>query len=231
MRKHGWIERQVAGMVGRCGGRFPSALISGLALAASGSVEAATIVAYDGANSPTTAVASEWLAGVTPLDLSRGAGLNAGSGGTFNSSGWTDEATDYLEWGWSASQPIDLIDLDLRYDRSGSGPSVVDIQLSVNGGAFSSIFNDPSVDEAGEDVLDVDLTSYTAVTSAMFRLFGSGASSGTGTFDLEPMTGVTPAAAILVSGLAAPVPEPSTQSLALLAGLCLLVARRRPRRA
>jgi hypothetical protein len=203
-------------------------MIGGLVLASQAG--AATIVAYDGANSPTTAAASEWLAGVTPLDLSRGAGLGAGSGGTFNSSGWTDEATDYVEWGWSASQPIDLTDLDLRYDRSASGPAVVDIQLSVNGGAFTSIFNDPSVDEAGEDVLDIDLTAYTGVTSAMFRLFGTGASSGTGTFDLEPLTGVTPAAAIMVAGLAAPVPEPSTQSLALLAGLGLLIAGRRRRK-
>ena len=167
---------------------------------------------------PRRAVATEWIPGVTPLDLSRGAGLNAGSGATFNSSGWTDEPTDYLEWGWSASQPIDLTDLDLRYDRSASGPSVVDIQLSINGGAFASIFNDPLVDDLGEDVLDIDLTAFTDVTSATFRLFGTSASGATGTFDLEPLTGVSPNAAIVVSGTAVPVPEPSSQALALARG-------------
>ena len=161
------------------------------------------------------------------MDLSRGAGLNAGSGSTFNSSGWNDEATDYLEWGWSASQPIDLTDLDLRYDRSASGPASLEILLSVNGGAFTSIFSDPLVDEAGEDVVDIDLSAFTDVTSATFRLFGSGASSGSGTFDLEPLSGVTPAAAIVVSGTAEAVPEPSSQALALLAGLGLLIVRRR----
>jgi hypothetical protein len=201
--------------------------MGGLALSAP--AQAATIVAYDGANSPTTAAASQWLAGVTPLDLARGDGLGAGSGGTFNSSGWNDEPTDYLQWGWSASQPIDLTDLDLRYDRSASGPAIVDIQLSVNGGSYVSIFSDPSVDEGGEDVLDIDLTAYTGVTSATFRLFGSGASSGTGTFDLEPLSGVTPAAAILVSGIAAPVPEPGAQALAILGAVGLLALKRRRR--
>jgi hypothetical protein len=215
MNKHGRFTHQSIVL---------ATLIGGLLGAAT--AQAATIVAYDGSNSPTTAAATQWQAGVTPLDLSRGAGLNAGSGATFNSTGWTDEATDYLEWGWSASQPFDLTGLDLRYDRSASGPSGVDIQLSVNGGAFASIFTDPSVDEAGEDVLNVSLAAYTGVTSATFRLFGSGASSGTGTFDIEPLTGVSPAAGIMVSGTAIPVPEPSSQLLALLAGLGLVIVRR-----
>ncbi len=213
-------------------GGFKWRLRAGALLVASGMgfatvAQAATIVAYDGSNSPTTAAPTQWFPGVAPLDLSRGAGLNAGSGATFNSSGWTDEATDYLEWGWSASQPIDLTKLDLRYDRSASGPSLVDVQLSINGGVFASIFNDPLVDEAGEDVLDIDLTAYTGVTSATFRLFGTNASGSTGTFDLEPLTGISPDAAIMVSGNAVPVPEPRSQALALMAGLGLLVARRR----
>ena len=211
MKRHGW----------------QGALVLVIALTGRGASEAATIIAYDGSNSPTTAAASEVFPGVTPLDLSRGAGLNAGSGNTFNSTGWDDEATDYLEWGWSASQPIDLTDLDLRYDRSGSGPTMLDIQLSVNGGSFTSIFSDAAVSDTGEDVLDIDLTSYTGVTSATFRLFGTGASSGTGTFDLEPLTGIAPPAAILVSGSAIPIPEPQAGLLAIVAALGLVVARRR----
>lgn len=211
MRKQGWYWM------------FVCAVWMGGGLSAKG----ATIIAYDGSNSPTTAAASEVWPGVTPLDLSRGAGLNAGSGGTFNSTGWNDEATDYLEWGWSASQPIDLTDLDMRYDRSASGPSMLDLQLSVNGGVFTSIFSDAAVDDAGEEALDIDLTAYTGVTSAVFRLFGTGASSGTGTFDLEPLSGIAPPAAIQVAGSAAPVPEPRASALAIIAALGLLLARRR----
>ena len=124
------------------------------------------ILAYDSGNSPTGAAASESLAGITTFPLTRGAGLSPGTGGTFNSSGWTDETTDYLEWGWNSALPINLSDLDLRYDRSTSGPAVVDIQLSVNGGAFQSIFHDSDVDVAGEDVLDIDLTPFTNVSTA-----------------------------------------------------------------
>ncbi|MCA9152607.1 MAG: hypothetical protein KDA92_25060 [Planctomycetales bacterium] len=179
------------------------------------------ILAYDSSNSATGAVASEWWPGVVTMPLVRGEGLSPGTGGTFNSSGWTEEPTDYLEWGWSSSQPINLSDLDLRYDRSSSGPAVVDIQLSVNGGAFQSIFHDSDVNVSGEDNFDIDLSAFTSVSSAAFRLFGTGASSGAGTFDIEPLSGVSPARGIVVNGSVAAVPEPSSFVLASLAIGCL----------
>jgi hypothetical protein len=188
-------------------------------------VSGATIVAYDGSNSPTSAAAVELMPGVVDLGLSRGAGLTAGSGATFNSSGWTDETDDYLQWGWSLASPVDLTDLDLRYDRSTSGPSTVNIQLAVNGGTFQSVFTDASVLDTGEDALNIDLSGFTGVTSATFRLFGSGASSGTGTFDIEPMSGVSPDRGIVVNGVAA-VPEPAGWTLAALGALTMLLQRR-----
>lgn len=189
--------------------------------------EAAVVVGYTSDNSPTTAAAAEWHAGVTPLPLSRGAGLSAGTGATFNTSGWTDEATDYLEWGWSNSPTIDLTDLDLRYDRSASGPSSLTIALSVNGGAFQNIFTDASVNEAGEDVLNIDLSTFLDVTSATFRLFGTGASSGTGTFDIESLTGLSPARGIVVNGVVT-VPEPNQAGfLASIGGIVALRLFRR----
>lgn len=187
------------------------------------------IVAYDATNAATTAAPSQLGAGVTGLPLARGPGLNDGSGATFNSTGWNNEATDYLEWGWSASQPLHLTDVDLRYDRSSSGPAQMNLQLSVNGGAFASIFTDSAVSVDGEDVLNIDLSSYTSVTSAVFRLLGSNASSGTGTFDLEPITGLTPARAIVVNGIAA-IPEPSSWCLAATIGVTTIGPLRRWRR-
>jgi hypothetical protein len=189
--------------------------------------QAGLLVAYDGANSTGALPASEFDPLLTPIDLMRGSGLNAGTGATYNSSGWTDEATDYLEWGWSSSPPINLTDLDLRYDRSGSGPTSLDIQLSVNGGAYQTIYTDTDVLDTGEDALDIDLSSFLDVTSASFRLFGFGASSASGTFDIEPLGGVTPDRGIVVNGVAA-VPEPSSLGLLLAAGLPLaLIVRRR----
>lgn len=199
-------------------------LAIGLA-ASNGHASADIILSYDGSNSETTLSPTQATAGLVPIDLVRGEGLNDGSGNTFNSSGWNDEATDYLEWGWSSSPAFDLTKLDLRYDRSNSGPSMVDIQLAINGGGFQSIFTDQDVSASGEDVLDVDLSSFTGVTSATFRLFGTGASSGGGTFDIEPLSGVSPTTGIRVQGIAA-VPEPSSFYLLGVALAGLLLVRR-----
>ncbi len=185
---------------------------------------AGLIVAYNAANSTGSAAASEMLPAVVPLDLSRGAGLSAGTGGTYNSSGWTDELTDYLQWGWSASPPLSLTDLDLRYDRSASGPASLEIRLSANGGPFETVFVDSAVSEAGEDNLNIDLSRFTGVTSATFRLFGEGASSAGGTFDIEPLTGVSPDRGIVVNGIAS-VPEPSAICLSAIAVVTLGLRR------
>ena len=192
-------------------------------------VQAELIVAYNGANAPDGLAASEWMSGLTPLELTRGEGLSAGTGGTYNSSGWTDEPTDYLEWGWSSSVPLSLTDLDLRYDRSASGPSSLEILLSVNGGSFESIFLDSSVSDLGEDNLGIDLSGFTQVTAATFRMFGTGASSAGGTFDIEPLTGVTPDRGIAVNGVAL-VPEPSAIGLSLVAALAIALRRNSRRR-
>ena len=55
-------ERQMVLVSGRWSRLWSLAVVGGWVLAAP--AQAATIVAYDGANSPTTAAASEWLAGV-----------------------------------------------------------------------------------------------------------------------------------------------------------------------
>ncbi len=192
----------------------------------SSSARAATIVGYDAANSTTSSVATEWISGVTPLALSRGSGLVAGSGATFNSLGWTGEATDYLEWGWSASPAMDLQDLSVRYDRSTSGPAIVTLWLAVNGGPFQSVYQDADVDVNGEELVGLSLASFTNVTSATFRLTGANASGSTGTLDIEPLAGVTPARGIVVRG-AAVVPEPTGLAWSASSGLAAIAWNRR----
>lgn len=99
----------------------------------------------------------------------------------------------------------------------------------MNGGAYQNVFNDALVNDAGEDVLNVDLSPFSNVTSATFRLFGAGASSGTGTFDIEALTGVSPERGIVVNGIAA-VPEPSQMGLLLSIGALVAVRCSRRRR-
>lgn len=222
--------------LGTAGSRVVSRLLAralaivGLAMAlgqeGASSAWAATIVGYDAANSTTSSVATEWISGVTPLALSRGSGLVAGSGATFNSSGWTGEATDYLEWGWSASPAMDLQDLSVRYDRSTSGPAIVTLWLAVNGGPFQSVYQDADVDVNGEELVDLSLASFTNVTSATFRLTGANASGSTGTLDIEPLAGVTPARGIVVRGSAV-VPEPTGLAWSASSGLAAIAWIRR----
>lgn len=181
-------------------------------------VTAEVIVGYEALNSPDESAVSDVMENVMALELSRGLGLMPGSGSTFNSAGWNEESNDYLEWGWSSSDPLDLTDLDLRYDRSNSGPSEIEILLAVNDGDFESIFVDPDVSVAGEDNLDIDLSAFSNVTSATFRLFGAHADAFTGTFDIEPMTAVSPPRGIVVNGITA-VPEPEGLTLVLIASL------------
>jgi len=180
------------------------------------------IVFYESTNAdgglPATTIAS----GVTALDLSRGPGISKNTGSTYNSRGWTTAGTidgdDYLQWGWSdATVPFNLTDLDIRYDRSGTGPKQLEIRLATNGGAFQSVFSDSSVSDSPETHLDIDLTGFTNVTSATFRLFAFDADSAAGTFDIENSASISNGSVdggIAVSG--ASVPEPSVLILTLL---------------
>ena len=116
-----------------------------------------TLVAYLPANGTTDPPNVEGL-GIAGNDLSRGSGIIENTGTTFNSRGWDganlSEAqanNEYLEWGFTVISPIDLATLDIRYDRSSTGPTQIDIHLAVNGGGFVSVFTDADVDVIGEE--------------------------------------------------------------------------------
>lgn len=167
-----------------------------------------------GAPSPDLA-AAEFAVQITPLLLSRGAGLVPNQGITFNSSSWSTAATlntsltDYVQWGWSASTAqFNLEDITIQYDRSSTGPAQLAILLSINGGAFQNIFSDSSV-QIGDETHTIGLTAFDNVASATFRLFGFSASSTGGTLDIERFNAdPEPSRAILVRGFQVAVPEP-----------------------
>lgn len=173
--------------------------------------------------------------GTTSSDLARGPGLALATGSTFNSNSFSTTAAsfadataagDYLTFGFDVTTPLNLTDMDIRYDRSGTGPSNAQLELSVNGGAFQPFYTDLSVSDTGETILGIDLSAFTNVTSADFRLLAFGASSANGTFDIETINfaqGGT--VGIEVRGVA--VPEPGTVVLIGVGLVGLLVARRR----
>ncbi|NJK38594.1 MAG: ExeM/NucH family extracellular endonuclease [Oscillatoriales cyanobacterium RM2_1_1] len=152
-----------------------------------------TLLTYVSANGTSLAPTFEGT-GITGLDLTRGSGIVSAAGSTFNSSGWNDSANlvqaiannDFLQWGFSSAIPYDLSDLDIRYDRSGTGPNQIEIQVSVDGGGtFLPFFSDSSVNESSENNADINLASFTNISSAIFRLYGFGATASAGTFDIE----------------------------------------------
>lgn len=133
-------------------------------------------------------------ANISVNGICRGSGVNENTGGTYNSNNWTSatslDPNDYLEWSLTpnSNYQVSLTTLDLRYDRSPSGPSQLEIQIDTGSG-FSVIFTDNTVDDLGENNSGIDLSSFTNITNTItFRLYAYNASSTAGTFDIEEYT-------------------------------------------
>ncbi|MCB1741849.1 MAG: PEP-CTERM sorting domain-containing protein [Gammaproteobacteria bacterium] len=231
-----------------------------LAALTSTAAHAAIILEYQTASSTSNPTLSPSVvdAAISGDALAAGSGLTAVNGSTWT---WRDWGTgfggghssatsfaeavsenDFWTWGFDVTGAVEiaLTTLDIRLDRSGTGPNQFEIQASVNGGAATSVltgnFGDTSL---GLDFVAVDLSGIGAVSqgdSVVFTMaaFGedSGGASNVGTFDLETLGfGSDPRALRLnanVVPIAPALPEPSI--IALL-GLGLLgLARCRPLR-
>ncbi|WP_283636838.1 T9SS type A sorting domain-containing protein [Aquaticitalea lipolytica] len=136
-------------------------------------------------------------ANVTAAGICRSAGIAYNTGITgYNSRNWTTvnalNTNDYLEWTLSpnANYQIDLTSLEIRYNRSNTGPNKLLIRMDTGSG-FVTILNDSgsnTVSTAGEDHT-IDLSTYTSLTSTItFRLYAFNAGTGNGTFRIEELT-------------------------------------------
>ena len=129
-------------------------------------------------------------ANVTANGICRGPGIVPNTGGTYNSRSWTMDATigedDYLEWTVTPNvgYALNLTTMDIRYDRSDTGPTMVEIQVD-SGSGFSTIYTDMTVSASSENNV-IDLSAFTNVTGTLkFKLFAFNASATGGTFDIE----------------------------------------------
>ena len=139
--------------------------------------------------------------GITVSGLSRGAGINhTSSGGDYNSTGWDNSSpslsnakanNDYLQFSIQVNSGslLDLNEMKIRMDRSGTGPNNVQIEYSTNAfsSAGTSIFSMSGLSKSGS-TRTIDLSStptLNASSTITFRIFAWGASSSSGTFDIE----------------------------------------------
>ncbi len=213
--------------------------------------QAVNLAQWDTASSTTnpTITATSSDSSVAAADLSAGSGISAASGGTYNWNNWADDPGDvpnisYAEaigenefWTWGltviGSQPLALESMDIRVDRSGTGPNEFEIKASINSGAEVSVqthdFGDGS---SGVDFVGIDLTGLAQLNpgdTIEFFLAAWGADSGGtsnfGTFDLETVdfNGSDPRS-IRINGSI--IPEPTSALFGLL-GLSLIFRRRK----
>ena len=156
--------------------------------------------------------------GIIAEQLRRGPGLVPNAGITLNSSSWSTApnfnplSDDFLAFGWSdSSVTYDLTDLTWQYDRNPNGPEQIVMTLSTNGGPELIVFSDSFVNP-GDETATVDLSSFDAVDSARFRVYGFDAVTSSGTFDIEEIVDGE-ARGILIRGEVTAVPEPATMAL------------------
>ncbi|MBX3436219.1 MAG: PEP-CTERM sorting domain-containing protein [Planctomycetaceae bacterium] len=199
------------------------------AVAACKEANADLILSYVAGNSGSIAPSFE-AEYVTGSSLTGGPGI-AFHGGEFSWSQWGGASlsdailnNDYFQWGFTSTHKFHLSDLDIRYDTLGNGPKSLAIQVSINGGAFQTIYTDTAVSVSGFNATDIDLSAFSGVTSAVFRLFAWNARHDHGRLDLRNSS-TFGNAAIVVNGRA--TPEPASLAMMGVACCAFAVVRRR----
>ena len=194
---------------------------------------AALVLEYQTAASSTnpTLAPSAAASEITATDFSAGSGITAASGGTFNFNGWDsgnasfDGAIgdgDFFRFGFTVTSNVvvDLMDFDIRLDRSGTGPDEFEIQASVNGGAGISLLTFDFMDtDAGVEFLGTSLAAIPELFAGDTIVFTIGAfnsEGAAGTFDLENISGAD-SRAVRVNGAITAVPEPAGFTFAVFA--------------
>lgn len=168
------------------------------------SIRADVIVQYNTAGGTTSLAPFAVDASVSADNLEAGSGIDVLNFSTFNFTNWDPANTSYSDavaddekWTWgfdvtAVATDITLSTMDIRLDRSGSGPDDFEIKASVNGGAEVSLlthdYNDSS---SGVNFLGVDISALGTLStgdSIVFTLAAFNAESTGGTFDLETIT-------------------------------------------
>lgn len=215
---------------------FAASILAASALSANATV----LVQYGTAGSTTSLAPVTVNAAVSAANLNAGSGIDVLAFSTFNFTNWDPANTSFADavaddevwtWGFTADavSNIDLTTMDIRLDRSGSGPDDFEIKVSVGGAAGVSVLtHDFGDSSAGVNFLDVDLSGITVAAGqeVIFTLAAFNAESTGGTFDLETITFPGGNDGIVINGNVSPVPVPAAAWL-LLSGIAGLVVKKR----
>lgn len=157
------------------------------------------IAAFSGTKHPTTAT----VPNITAEPLSRGPGLTAGGGNTFNSGNWATgnklDQNDYIQWSVTAERGyiIHINEFQISVDRdpdgfshffAGNGPAKIRIRSSMDNYKSDLYANDKISNSGQTPNVETSLTSSPGGT-IVFRLYGFSSNIGMlgdlGTLDIE----------------------------------------------
>lgn len=183
---------------------------------------AAIVVQYGTAGSTTSLAPVIADSGVTADNLEAGPGIDVNNFSTFNFGNWDPANTSFADavaddefwtFGFDALTDISLTTMDIRLDRSSTGPDDFEIRATVNGANEVSILtHDYNDSGAGVNFLDVDLSVIGALSagdSVEFVLAAFNAESTAGTFDLETITFPDGTDGITINGEISAIPVPA----------------------
>jgi hypothetical protein len=200
-------------------------------LFASAVISNAQILAWDFAGNggnEVTVLSTTTAANLNVSTISRGAGINtntlanAFSASAFNGATFGEAVTneEYFQFTVSpqAGYQVSLSTLDVNFRRSGTGPEMFQWQYSLDGFATAGTniggainFTDTATNGVAQPPIDLSgigqLQNISFPTVVTFRLYGWGASAGSGTFALGRLTGND----LAVGGTVLPVLAASAQ--------------------
>lgn len=188
---------------------------------------AATIATWPN-SAGTSKVGNAVTSNTTAVNLTRGPGISANSGGTFNSRGWTQGGNlstainnnDYYQFGVTLdpNYEADFTQFTTRLDRSNTGPPTTHLLVSNDNFATFTDLGTNGISATGAtETWNFNVTGLTG--TILFRIYGYGATSSAGTMDFENTL-------VLSGSEPRLIPEPASFALLTLGGALIAVRRR-----